>query len=224
MKAEPIATPYFGFDGRGPTLIRWLNNSDLLFPGTFWSDTPDGIQGAEYGLQGTPGRGSGPWTSVEVTDPTSAEHAWVVFNGLQVIQVVPHEVHTYWHRKCASGQHEKTGVWEVFESDWLKSFAQGHLAKSRHFILEFYDDLVEVVADDLIFGTGRFKIEHVVEHDARFVFAFLRRAQCSEKRKDIEGAVRDYRKYASVLTSRATSSLQTFTTTESRNSRPMARS
>ncbi len=198
MKAEPIATPYFGFDGRGPTLARWLNYSDLLFPGTFWSDTPDGIHGAEYGLPSTTARGPGPWTSVEVADATTADRAWVIFHGLQVVQVIPHEVHSYWHRECAASEVRKTGAWEVFESVWLKSFAQGHLATSRHFLLEFYDDLVEVVAEGLIFGVGRFKIEQVVEHDPRFVFAFLRRAQCNEKRKDIEGAVRDYRKYASV--------------------------
>jgi hypothetical protein len=201
MKAEPIPTPYFGFDGRGPTLIRWLNNSDLLFPGTFWSNTPDGIQGAEYGLPGTSARGSGPWTGVEVADPTSADRAWVVFDGLQVTQIVPHEVHAYWHREGASGERGNTGAWEVFDSAWRMSFAQGHLAKSRHFLLEFYDELVEVLADRLIFGAGGFNIEQVIEGDARFAFAFLRRAQHHEGLGDVEGAVRDYRKYAKVAES-----------------------
>jgi hypothetical protein len=66
----------------------------------------------------------------------------------------------------------------------------------RHFILEFYDDIVEIVARDLIFGWGAFSIDRVVWEDRRFAYAFLRRAQTREKGQDWLNAIADYRTYA----------------------------
>ena len=118
--------------------------------------------------------------------------AWVVFHGLQVIQIVPEEVHSYWHRP-SSEPSTRSGVWEVVGSDWLASFNPRHLENHKHFVLEFYDDLVEVIARDLIFGHGEFSIDRVVAEDARFAYAYLRRAQVREKAHQWNDAISDYR-------------------------------
>jgi hypothetical protein len=195
MKPSPITTEDFAFDGRGPSLIRWLYSSDLLFPGTFWPESPDGIHGAEYGIPPVLPRDPLPSSTVEVVDPLARPRAWVVFHGLQVIQVVPEEVHSYWH--CgASEAGARSGAWEVVDSDWLTGFNPGHLANHKNFILEFYDDLVEVIARDLIFGRGEFSIDRVVANDGRFAYAYLRRAQVREKAQQWKDAMADYQSYA----------------------------
>jgi hypothetical protein len=123
--------------------------------------------------------------------------AWVIFDGLQVIQVVPEEVHSYWFLS-EDESHARTGVWEVLDSEWLASFSQLHLAGHKHFVIEFYDDLVEVIARDLIFGRGEFLIDRAVGADGRFAYAYFRRADVREKARDWPGAIADYRAYANV--------------------------
>jgi hypothetical protein len=196
MKPVPIRTEHFGFDGRGPELIRWLYYSDLLFEGTFWPDAPNGIHGAEYRIPPLSTGDPLPSTTVAVVDPTQCPRAWVVFHGLQVIQVVPEEVHSYWHSTVYEPG-TRTGVWEVIGSEWLASFNPRHLANHKHFVLEFYDDLVEVVARELIFGHDEFSIDRVISKDSRFAYAYLRRAQIREKAQQWKEAMADYRSYAS---------------------------
>ena len=197
MKPLPISTEHFAFDGRGPSLIRWLYYSDLLFAGTVWPDTPNGIHGAEYGIQSMSAGDPLPSETVAMVDPLSCPRAWVIFHGLQVIQLVPEEVHSYWH-SAAYEPGTRSGVWEVVDSDWLAGFNPSHLADNKHFILEFYDDLVEVIARDLIFGRGQFSIDRVVDVDCRFAYAYFRRAQVREKAQEWTEAIADYRSYASL--------------------------
>jgi hypothetical protein len=197
MKASPLATEHFAFDGRGPYLARWLYRSDLLFDGTFWPEAPDGIHGVEYRIPPKVAAGSLPSTTVLVVDPLQCLRAWVVFDGLQVFQVVPEEVHTYWHDE-ADEPGRLSGVWEIADSAWLASFDPRHLGAHKHFVLVFYDDVVEVIARDLIFGHGAFSIDRVVDEDGRFAFAYNRRAQVREKAEDWRGALADYRAYASL--------------------------
>lgn len=197
MKAQPVTTPHFAFDGRGPSLIRWLYYSDMLFAGTIWPDTPYGIHGAEYGIPPKSDDSPLPSSTVAVIDPLECPRAWVVFHGLQVIQIVPEEVHSYWHSEVYE-QGTRSGIWEVTDSDWLAGFNPRHLSNHKHFVLEFYDELVEVIARDLIFGRGQFSIDRIVGDDGRFAYAYLRRAQVREKAQEWMEAIADYRSYASI--------------------------
>lgn len=197
MKPVPITTEHFAFDGRGPSLIRWLNYSDMLFPGTFWPHAPNGIHGAEYGIPPMLTDEPLPSTTISVVDPLECPRAWVVFHGLQVIQIVPEEVHSYWHSEVYEPG-TRSGAWEVVDSAWLASFSPRHLTGHKHFVLEFYDDLVEVIARGLIFGRGEFSIDQVVEKDDRFAYAYLRRAQVREEAQEWANAIADYRSYASL--------------------------
>jgi len=205
MKPLPIETSHFAFDGRGPSLIRWLHHRDLLFAGTMWPDSPDGIHGAEYGIAPTIAGSPLPATSVAVVDPIECSKAWVVFDGLQVIQIVPEEVHSYWHYE-PEVRGNRSGAWEVVDSEWLAAFHPRHLAGHRHFILEFDDELVEVIARELIFGHGEFSIDRVAPTDGRFAYAYLRRAQVREKAEQWKDAQADYRLYASLENNESNSS------------------
>jgi hypothetical protein len=181
-------------------LIRWLHRSDLLFHDAPPCDLPDGIQGAEFGLPPDLPNGSLPATSVSVVSPQVCSRAWVVFHGLQVFQVVPEEVHSYWHLVEDYERSTRTGAWEIMDSTWLASFDQRHLARHKHFLLEFYDELVEVVAEALIFGRGKFDISQVARIDGRFAHAFLNRARAHEKAGRLTEALADFQAYESLAT------------------------
>ena len=196
MSIEPVVTDCFDWDGRGPSLIRWLHGSDKLFPDTFAGEWPDGICGAEYGLPPDLPPSSG--TSIVVVDPAACDRAWVVFHGLQVIQIVPEEVHSYWHSELLESAASRSGVWKVTDSEWMRSFSPRHLGNCSHFILEFYDDLVEVIAEALIFGRGAFRLEQVIAEDRGFAYAYLWRAYCREKWDEKRAAAEDFRAYARI--------------------------
>jgi len=85
----------------------------------------------------------------------------VVFEGLQVFQTVPEEVHSYWFFDQLPPGAQHTGVYEIIDSAWKATFSQLHLKDQKHFVLVFYDKLVEVLCSSLVFGTGSFWIhEH----------------------------------------------------------------
>ena len=175
MQAKVFPTDLFGFDGRGESLQHWIHDADILFPepevsGAFAAPS-GGIVGAQY------------------------DGGWVLFHGLQVIQIVPEEVHAYWHLNFILGDIKQSGVWEIEGSEWIKTFAQRHLAEHKHFIIEFYDELVEVICRTLIFGADRFDLEKIVATDNRLSYAYLRRADIQRKLGNFDEAVDDYQKY-----------------------------
>ena len=191
VNVEVVPTGYFNFDGRGPSMRSWLHQSHLLFGGTAFADTPDSIVGAEYYLVPDPPDDA---DGITVRAQNQSQLSWVIFHELQVLQEVPEEVHTYWHRNAE--QVAASGVFVVHESSWLASFAPRHLAHHRHYILEFYDHIVEVIARDLIFGLGAFSIEAVVDQDPRFAYAYLRRAHVLEKAGELAAAMDAYLQYS----------------------------
>lgn len=179
MQAKAFPTELFGFDGRGESLQRWIHDADLLFPepevsGAFAAPS-GGIVGAQY------------------------DGGWVLFHGLQVTQIVSEEVHSYWHLDFIFSDTKKSGVWEIDGSEWIKTFAQRHLAEHKHFIIEFYDEIVEVICRTLIFGADRFDLERVVATDNRLSYAYLRRATIQKKLGNFDEAVDDYQKYIQSL-------------------------
>jgi tetratricopeptide (TPR) repeat protein len=184
MKIESVLTPYFYFDGRGCSLARWIYDTELLLPDSQSGFAPlDGsIEGAQYFSQ---------------TDDGENE-SWIIFHGLQVIQIVPEEVHSYWHLNLIEENHESSGVWEVKESEWIKTFSPRHLGNHKHFIIEFYDELIELICRELIFGGGVFDIEKVVTKDYRFAYAYLRRAMAQKKSGNNQQAVEYFQKYIDI--------------------------
>ncbi|NMO18606.1 hypothetical protein HPC49_12965 [Pyxidicoccus fallax] len=202
MKLEPIDTPYFGNDGRGPTRLRWLHWSDSRFEEARRDGDPGGIIGAEFACDFlTDDDPSGPFGSTVLSNPQRAPRAWVYFGGLQVIQVVPEEVHSYWHRELP--REGFAGVGRIVDSHWLASFNPRHLSACGHYVLEFYDELVEVIATELLWGRGPFQIEVLAETNPYFLDAYYSRAQAREQAGDLAGAISDYERYGAKTPNRS---------------------
>ncbi|GAB4204509.1 MAG: hypothetical protein OHK0022_29760 [Roseiflexaceae bacterium] len=184
FRAEDVQSSHFAHDGRGPSLGRWLRDSDLCLPNSEAGFAPftGSIVGAQYRLP-------------PVAYGQLGGAAWVVFHGLQVIQIVPEEVHSYWHRAQLTRQRGHSGAWEIVDSPWLASFNPRHLADTRHVVLEFYDDIVEVICRELVFGAGMFSIQAAAEGDPRFARALLRHAQAQTKLGNLAEAAASLQKY-----------------------------
>ena len=184
MKAKTVPTQYFSFDGRGCELVRWIYDAELHLPDSQegFAALPGDIHGAQYLF----GNGEGE------------NEAWVIFHGLQVAQFVPEEVHSHWHFNMVGEDHESSGVWEIEDSEWIKTFSPIHLGKHKHFIIEFYDELVELICRDLIFGDGKFDIEKVAAKDGRFAYAYLRRAMAQRKSGNNREAVEYFYRYIDI--------------------------
>jgi hypothetical protein len=180
VQIVPIQTPHFSFDGRGPILRRWIHDRDLLLPDS------------SEGFAAQPGQACGAVHDTYADGP-GGRH-FVVFHGLQVLQVVPEEVHAYWHRRLLSST-RGIGVFRVERSDWLASFAQRHLAGHDHFVLEWYDDIVEVICRDLIFGEGDFEISRVLPDEPRLGYAYFRHAVAQEKLGNVVAAIDSWERY-----------------------------
>ena len=144
MHCEPFQTDHSGFDGRGPETCRFIYDRDRIAPGTFTDRAPP----------------SGNITGVEYYWFERPETSLDIFDGLQVVQIVPEEVCSYWfHVGREVPTKGFSGITEIHDSPWKAGFAQRHLQDVRHFVLEFYDDIVEVLYKDLVLGSGEFRIE-----------------------------------------------------------------
>lgn len=177
MRAIPIQTPHFDFDGRGPTLRRWIHDGDLYLP-----DSTEGF---------APPSGT---TCGAVYDGPDGARRFVLFLNMQVFQLVPHEVHSYWHRRFAPSP-RGDGAYEIEGSPWLASFAQRHLHGQKHFVLEWYDELVEIICRELLFGQGDFEISRVLPLEPRLGYAYLRHALSQEKRGNLATAIESLQRY-----------------------------
>lgn len=160
----------FPFDGRGPILHRWLWFEDLLLPDS------------SAGYHTMPKRRVGG----------QSEHGWVLFHGVQVVQPVPEEVHSYWHHPLTQ---ERGAAWRVESSNWLASFSQRHLAECEHYVLEFYDYVVEVICEEVSFGPGAFDLATVLPNEPRLRYAYMRRAISLKKMGRFAEAIAGYDRY-----------------------------
>lgn len=188
MKQEvlPVSTPYLWFDGRGPSLIRWLRESDLYLPGSETGFAPPVgyIVGAEYDL---------PFEVED--DETIVRIGWVVFHKLNVIQFCDIDAHSFWHLDAIQENTKHSGIWEVTNSTWKAGFHDRIVDTRRHYIVEFYDDIVEVLCDKLLFGEGTFNIENVASRNPEFSYAYIRKAMALEKEGKVNEAIHHYQVY-----------------------------
>jgi hypothetical protein len=191
---HPVPAPEpFGLEGRGPCVAWWIHDGDLLLP-----ESNEGIDPPPGGVCGA-----------QVSDGPGMT-AWVLFHGLQVITTVPEEVHTYWHTApddvpdrvpeggtdIEAPELEGFSPWRIENSRWLAKFRPRHLEGHSHFVIEFYDHIVEVICEELLFGEGEFDIEEVLAKEPRLGFAHLRHAQSMEKSGRLEAALTSYQNYA----------------------------
>jgi hypothetical protein len=126
---QPIHLEFFYSDGRGPELARLC-----------WGGRNNVLEAAEFMLP----------------DAESSEDLrHVRFMRPQVVMITPEEVISYTNLDYIA-QHRPAAMFNLGKSDWLKSFAQRHLKKCRHYQLLFYDELLDIVTEDVEFGKGKF--------------------------------------------------------------------
>jgi hypothetical protein len=173
MLCERFPAPEDWDEVRGPELVRWLTDEDLRFPDL----------GDAYG----PPNG-------RIVGALSHGH-WVIFHGLQVIQIVPDEVHSAWHYDFMRKPHPLGSAWRIIDSRWRASFDPQHLADHSHFIIRFYDDVVELICRDLLFGPAPFDLTAAINCQPKLAYSYLQLAVSLEKRGDQPGALANYEKY-----------------------------
>lgn len=174
MRCERVLAPEDWDEVRGPDLVRWLTDADLRFPE---------VAGDAYG----PPNGS-------IIGALSHGH-WVIFHGLQVIQIVPDEVHSAWHYEFMREPHTLGSAWRISNSRWKASFDQQHLADHSHFLIRFYDDVVELICRDLLFGPAPFDLAAAISAQPKLGYSYLQLAISLEKQGDKAGAIRNFEKY-----------------------------
>jgi hypothetical protein len=127
--AKPIYVEFFYSDGRGPELARFC-----------WSHRNNLLEAAEF----------------MPSDAESSEDLRRVrFLRPQVVMVTPEEIINYAKLNYIA-QYRPAAMFDLGKSDWLKSFSQQHLGKCSRYQFLFYDELLDVIAEGVEFGKGKF--------------------------------------------------------------------
>jgi hypothetical protein len=126
MSNKPILEGDFYHDGRGPELQKVRWKSNGVILAGFEYYNPDD----EY---------------------TPENLKYLSLKGVQVYSMATDEVHA--NRK-ATGE-SKAAIYEVINSDWLKTFYPTHLGKCSHYQIMFYDEIYDVICEDITSGMGK---------------------------------------------------------------------
>jgi hypothetical protein len=127
--AQPIHVELFYSEGRGPQLIN-----------LYWKSRGCVLEAVEFMLPDA---------------ATEEDLRYVRFLRPQVVMRTPEEVINF-AKLDYFGKHPPAAMFNLGKSDWLKSFAQQHLGKCSHYQLLFYDEILDVIAEGIEFGKGKF--------------------------------------------------------------------
>lgn len=127
----PVHTEHFYGEGRGPELValRWGFSGRVL-------------EAAEFMLP-------------DAASPEDLRH--VRFIRPQVVMRTPEEVIDYGAVGPEFSKHPPAAMFDLGQSKWLKSFSSRHLSRCTHFQLFFYDELIDVIAEGVAFGSGPYQ-------------------------------------------------------------------
>lgn len=175
MKSVRIEAPDHWNDVRGPDLVRWITDEDLRFSviGGSYASAKGSINGA------------------------LTHDYWVLFFQPQVIQVVPDEVHSGWYYEYKDDA-EYGSAWKILNSEWLKSFRSRHLTGYSHFLIRFYDEVLEVVCKDVVFGQTPFSLPQAIEEHPKFCAPYLQLASYYMDAGEANLAIENFEKYLSL--------------------------
>lgn len=127
---KPIHVESFYHDGRGPELVKM-----------HWGRRNVGLLAIDY------------FPPDVVHDDASICH--VRFKGLQVCMTTPEEVVKALPMGLAA--HRPAAMFNLGKDAWYNEFSPRHLSECSHFQLMFYDDLVDVICEDLYCAQGAFR-------------------------------------------------------------------
>lgn len=132
---QPIHIEFFYGPGRGPSLKRLC-----------WSERGGKLLAAEF-------------TPPDYALREDLHH--VQFFGTQVAMITPEEVINYGKMNSYLTEHRPAMMFNLGKSEWLKSFSPLHLGKCNHYQLLFYDELLDLIAEGVEVGKGKFSPGHV---------------------------------------------------------------
>jgi hypothetical protein len=86
---------------------------------------------------------------------SEADVRHLVFHGVQVSMFTPEEVHKYDRDEVKWGPEiDQAAIVNFGKSDWLLSFAQRHLSRCSHYRIMFYDEILDVICENISAGQG----------------------------------------------------------------------
>ncbi len=126
MKTKPILENEFYHDGRGPEL-----------------------QCVRWGMKGVILKGFEYYNPDDEYKEENLKN--IRIEGIQVYSMATEEVHA---TILATGE-SHAAIYEVLNSEWLKSYYETHLAKCKHYQIMFYDEIYDVICEAIIPGSGK---------------------------------------------------------------------
>ncbi len=129
MKIKPVYEKEFHHDGRGPELQKVV-----------WKNNGVTLVGFEY------------YNPEDTYDEKNIKH--LRFSGMQVYSMAGDEVHG---AQVANGK-TSAAIHEILNSKWLNSYISSHLGKCKHFQVMFYDEIYDIICEDITFGMGKLSV------------------------------------------------------------------
>ena len=128
--ASPLFGDEFFHDGRGPELqrVHWSHQGRVLSAIDYLNPDHSGQQDLRH----------------------------VRFAGVQVFMVTPEEVVNYGRQGDHFAALRPAAMGDLGRSAWLASFSPEHLASCRHVQLMFYDELFDVICEEVSCHAGSF--------------------------------------------------------------------
>lgn len=128
MKLIPTLENEFYHEGRGPEL------QDVV-----WVQKGVILKGFNY------------YNPDDIFEEQYIKHIIIV--APQIIMQASEETHP----NMLHVKESKASIVKVLNSDWLSQFKSSHLSKCNHFQIVFYDEIYDIICNDIIAGKGRLK-------------------------------------------------------------------
>lgn len=87
--------------------------------------------------------------------PTNIKH--LHFVNTQVFMWTPEEVYNPLGIRDNWTKFQSVAVISLGKSPWLLSFSQQHLTRCGHFQIMFYDEYLDIICEDVVFGQGAYQ-------------------------------------------------------------------
>ena len=130
MKTRSILDTHFYHDGRGPELQKVI-----------WGNKGVTLVGFEF------------YNPDDIYEEKNIKNIELV--KVEVFALASEEV----HGNILAIAESQAAIFEVLDSNWIKTFQPRHLSKCKHFQIMFYDEIYDVICEDIVPGFGRLHTE-----------------------------------------------------------------
>jgi hypothetical protein len=94
--------------------------------------------------------------AVDFQYPDESKIHHLFFTGVQVVMFTPEEVIDYRSLNPTWSIVRPAGILCLGKSAWLRSFSQQHLGNCSHFQIMFYDELLDVICENIEVRDGEY--------------------------------------------------------------------